>query len=185
MKTQNIVFAFIAFLLSSNARFLWAEEIGTAFGVTIGKPFPENIPTTSVETNGAIIFHFFKPNNVKYIKTVGTASFLNSKTNYVCQINAFGEFDSRGDRDEAFDVLKKILSSKYTSETSKNEESLLKDKFYIKQGSRNVSIESKIDLKSFPRSYKIFVLYSDEILAKKIMDAHTEKKVNETNSDSF
>lgn len=185
MKTQKFIFPFIALLSSSNARFLLAEDIGTAFGVTLGKPFPENIPTTSIEKDGPILFHFLKPVNVKYINTVGTVSFSDSKTNYVCQINGFGKSDSKVERDEAFQILKKILSSKYKSETSETEESLLKNEFSIKQGSRYVSIKSKTVLKDFPKSYQIDVSYSDEILAKHLMDAHMQKKVTETKSESF
>ena len=183
INIPNFILAVVLSLSTENL--LSAEEIGTAFGVTIGKPFPETISTISKTTNGVIVIHIFKPKNIKYIETVATASFVNDKTNYVCSITGFGNFETKTEQDEAAEVLKGLLETKYTTSTSRKKESVLQRRFSIEQGSHSVSIETEINLSNFPRAHQISVNYADEVLARQIIDYQKRLKIKQTNSDSF
>jgi hypothetical protein len=185
MKKQPINKFLIIFLFLKASVLLNAEEIGTAFGVTLGKEFPKTIPTISTSTNGAIVFHDFKPNNVKYIESVMTVSFVTDKTNYVCSIGGVGKFQSKLDQDEAADILKDLLSAKYMTSTSRKKESAFRKTFSIEQGSRSVSIKKEINLSNFPRAYQISVDYGDEVLAQQVLDYQKQLKLKQTKSDSF
>lgn len=178
-------FKLVLVLSLSTTNLLSSEEIGTAFGVTIGKPFPESVSTISTTTNGAIVIHIFKPKNIKYIESVATASFVNDKTNYVCSITGFGNFETKTEQDEAAEVLKALLATKYTTSTSRKKESVLQRRFSIEQGSRSVSIETELNLSNFPRGHQISVNYADEVLARQILDYQKRLKIKQTNSDSF
>lgn len=185
MKNQPLIKFFVVFLLLKLSTFLKAEEIGTAFGVTLGKPFPKTIPTISTTTNGAFVFHDFKPNNVKYIESVMTASFVTDKTNYVCSISGYGNFKSKLEQDEAVDILKDLLSTKYTTSTSRKKQSAFRNIFSIEQGSRTVSIQTEINLSNFPMAYQISIIYLDEVFARQILDYQKQLKLKQTKSDSF
>lgn len=185
MKNIILRLFLIIFLHPSSGFLLQADEIGTAFGVTLGKPFPETISSTAVITNGAIIIHNFKPTNVKYIESVATASFVTEKTNYVCSITGFGNFESKLEQEEAVEILRDVISKKYTTPGSRKKESVLQKKFSIEQGSRSVTIEKQTDLSNFPRAYRFSINYGDELLARKILDSQKQLKLKETKSEVF
>lgn len=160
-----------------------AENIGTAFGVTIGQPIPESVSLLSSSTNGPLVISRFRPSGVRYIDSVYVTSYVTKDTNAVVCVTGFASFENRHDSEEAFEVVKEVLIKKYVTDKSRTRNGF--NEFVIDQGDRSVRLKSQIELSRFPRSYGIHVSYGDEKLAQVASDAQKAKLVKETPSTNF
>jgi hypothetical protein len=162
-----------------------SDEISAAFGITLGQKIPENVKIDSCETNGNFLLSFFKTADVKYIEEIAIASYIDTGTNFVAYINGYGKFDSEFKQQEAYEVLKDVISKKYLNKNSRFKESLSKNKFKIEQGARSVEISKIVDLKRFPLSYRIAIIYADEILCRKLVESDMERKSKDVKINQF
>lgn len=161
-----------------------ADELGTAFGVTIGKPLPDNASVSRNETNGVIATSFLQPtNSVKYLQRFMVVRLVTEETNVVVSLTGRGAFGEKSERDEAFDVLKEVITKKYKTDSARTAETL--NRFTIWQGTKVAELSKDMDIKQFPSSYIVTLQYSDETLAELAVKAQKARKVQETPTDGL
>lgn len=159
----NIIlrFLFIIVIASSSGYLLQADEIGTAFGITIGKPIPENIETVHAVTNKHIVNQSIAFPNTRYISSVWVSS-ISTKTNrIVFNIQASGRFKYISDLENAYEYFKSIIKEKYGTNIFENQSGNNK-KARLHQGNRYVEIIADYQRKEPDDNYTLIINYGDD-----------------------